>query len=139
MRNLVLVVDDNRDAADMLAELIGRLGHEAYPVYDGHEAIRQAALLSPDLVLLDIGMPGIDGYDVAASIRRLPTGRHIAIVAVTGYAGQKALQHAYRSGFDHFLIKPLSLDDLRELLAIIEPIPVATSSGRNCAAVRANE
>ena len=120
-RGFVLIVDDCCDAANVLAELVRRLGHEAHAVYDGREAIRQTALLSPDMVLLDIGMAEVDGYDVATSIRRQPGGSHIVIVAITGFTGEDAKRHAYRAGFDRYLIKPTSLDDLKELLGILQP------------------
>ena len=121
MSDFVLVVDDNRDAADLLAELVRHCGFEVLAVYDGQEAIRRAAIHSPDMVLLDLGMPDVDGFDVAAGIRGQPSGSHVVIVAITGLTGEDAKRHAYEAGFDLFISKPVSIAVLTEVLAILDP------------------
>jgi two-component system, OmpR family, response regulator len=106
----LLVVDDNRDAADSLAMLLGLWGHRARVAYDGASALRAAGAEPPDAVLLDLGMPGLDGYDLATDLRPA------ALIAVTGYADRAHRDRADAAGFDHFFVKPVDLDALRDLL-----------------------
>ncbi|SMF97412.1 PAS domain S-box-containing protein [Methylomagnum ishizawai] len=113
----LLVVDDNRDAADSLALLLELLGIEVRVAYDGSAALALLAEFPPDVVLLDLGMPGMDGYEVARRIRGQPGGRDIALFALTGW-GQAADRHRTRlGGFDQHLVKPVDFEDLRRLLA----------------------
>ncbi|BBL77074.1 hybrid sensor histidine kinase/response regulator [Methylomagnum ishizawai] len=113
----LLVVDDNRDAADSLALLLELLGIEVRVAYDGAAALALLAGSPPDVVLLDLGMPGMDGYEVARRIRGQPGGRDIALFALTGW-GQAADRHRTRlGGFDQHLVKPVDFEDLRRLLA----------------------
>src|ERR1700755_3295119 len=81
----VLIVDDNEDAANSLAMLLKLSGHETAPVYSAADALSHAATFRPDVVLLDIGLPGMDGYEVAQQMRELPGFRNVRLVAVTGY------------------------------------------------------
>ena len=118
MGAFVLIVDDNQDAADLLAQLIRCLGHQALAVYHGQTAIRQAAIQKPDLVLVDLNMPDMDGFTVADAIRQQSGGSHVVIVAVTGLKGEDAKRHAYEAGFDLYLTKPVSIEALIDLLAI---------------------
>jgi PAS domain S-box-containing protein len=113
----VLVVDDNRDAADSLTLMLGSMGHDVRTAYDGAEAIRIAGEYLPDIVMLDIGLPGVNGHDAARTIRETPWGKRTVLIAVTGW-GQDADRIRTRdSGFDHHLVKPVSPEAIRELVA----------------------
>ncbi|WP_139559275.1 PAS domain S-box protein [Methylotetracoccus oryzae] len=112
----VVVVDDNRDAADTLAMLMTGLGSTVRVVYEGAAALEILPAFKPDMVLLDLGMPGMDGYEVARRIRQLPSEARIMLVAITGWGEDKDQQRTREAGFDHHLIKPVRLDALRELL-----------------------
>lgn len=124
MRDLVFVVDDNQDAADMLAKLIRRLGYDARAIYSGREAIKQAAIHNPDMVLSDLKMPEVNGFNVADGIRRQAGGEHVILVAVTGLTGEVAKKQAYAAGFDLYLTKPATVDALRDVLDILHPLSV---------------
>ncbi len=115
-RRRVLIVDDNRDAADSLAMLLELDGQEARAVYTAREALEHAASFETDVVLLDIGLPEMDGYEVARRIRALPTGRHVRLVAVTGYGQAEDRQRALAAGFDDHLVKPVEFSALAETL-----------------------
>ncbi len=111
----VLVVDDNRDAADSLAELLRSLGATAWVAYGGEEALELARAQAPDLAVLDIGMPGMDGCELARQLRALPAGKGIRLVALTGWGQQGDKERIAAAGFDHHLIKPLQVADLLAL------------------------
>jgi CheY-like chemotaxis protein len=113
----ILIVDDNEDAAAMLAELLGLLGHEVQCVHDGHSAFDVLDSFRPEVVLLDIGLPGMDGYQVAAQIRQKYTRDAMLLIALTGYGHEQAVQRGREAGFDHHLVKPLDLHALSKLLA----------------------
>ena len=109
----ILVVDDNVDAANTVAELLAMLGHEVRAVHDGLDAVSAAADMMPDIILLDIGLPGIDGYEVARRIRA--TGAAVRLIALTGWGQDKDREQASAAGFDEHWVKPVSLDKLRGL------------------------
>lgn len=110
----VLVVDDNTDAADLLARALRMMGHETDTAHDGPTAIARADAFEPDVVLLDIGLPLMDGYQVA---RRIRTERpDILLVAITGYGQTSDVERAHEAGFDHHMVKPVELRAVRELL-----------------------
>jgi CheY-like chemotaxis protein len=111
-----LVVDDNRDSAESLALLLKVKGYEVQTAYDGVAALERARVIQPDVVLLDIGLPRMDGYEVARRLRQ-EGGRQAVLVALTGYGTNEDLQRSREAGFDHHLIKPVELDALDELLA----------------------
>jgi len=113
----ILVVDDNEDSADMLAKLLERSGHEARTAYTGPEALDIAAGYMPDLVLLDIGLPEIDGYEVARRLRLIPGLEQIKIVAMTGYGQDTDIRLAQEAGFDSHQVKPINFARVLELLA----------------------
>ena len=102
-----LVVDDNRDAAEMMAHLLGMEGHEVETAYDGASSIAKVVSFQPDLVLLDIGMPNLDGYDVARRIQNLPLSPRPFLVAVTGYANLDDTRRSAEAGFDLHVRKPV--------------------------------
>jgi two-component system CheB/CheR fusion protein len=112
----VLVVDDNEDGAEALSALIELWGHASTFVHSGEEGLIEAARLRPDVVLLDIGMPGISGYEVAEQLRKSPLLRDTLLVAMTGYGRDEDRRRALAAGFDHHLTKPVSPDDLQALL-----------------------
>jgi CheY-like chemotaxis protein len=113
----VLVADDNRDAADSLAALLRLLGNEVTVAYDGEEAIQAATAFRPHVILLDIGMPRVDGYGAAREIRNDPAARHVKIVALTGWGQDEDRQRVREAGFDAHLVKPAELEALRKVLA----------------------
>jgi CheY-like chemotaxis protein len=113
----VLVVDDSEDTAESLCLLASLWGHEARFARDGPDALRQAEDFRPDVVLLDIGMPGMSGYKVARALRRTPGLEEVLLVATTGYGSRTDRQQAVEAGFDHHLLKPYSPEDLERLLA----------------------
>jgi PAS domain S-box-containing protein len=113
----VLVVDDNRDSAESIALLAEIWGHEVLTAHDGPSALETAAAHRPDVVLLDIGLPGMDGYEVA---RRLREGRgegEMVLIAMTGYGMEEDRRRSREAGFDHHLVKPVDPEALRSLLA----------------------
>jgi PAS domain S-box-containing protein len=113
----ILVVDDNRDAADSLGMLLQMLGAEVRIARDGNEALATFSAYEPTVVLLDIGMPGMDGYEVARRIRSGFPDRHTALIALTGWGQEEDRRRAREAGFDHHLIKPADMEALQVLLA----------------------
>jgi PAS domain S-box-containing protein len=112
----VLVVDDNRDSAESMALLLRLVGHEVRVAFDGPDALEAAARFRPDLVLLDIGLPGMTGYDVARRLRSSTAARGVVLVAMTGYGQEEDRGESRRAGFDMHLTKPVELEDLRKAL-----------------------
>jgi CheY-like chemotaxis protein len=112
----VLIADDNEDAADMLAQLVRMRGYEVVVAHDGLEAVSSAASFMPDVALLDIGMPEMDGHQVAAELRR-ERGAEVTLVAITGWGDGDDKQRASSAGFDHHMTKPIDLDGLISWLA----------------------
>ncbi len=113
----VLIVDDNRDAADSLAALIDLLGHEATVLNDGREALASATARPPDIVLLDIGLPGMDGFEVARRMRDIQEMQNTRLIACTGYGREDDVRRIEEAGFNGHLIKPVSAAQLEKLLA----------------------
>ena len=113
----VLIVDDNEDSANSLAMILKLGGHETASVYTAVDALQRAAAFRPDVVLLDIGLPGMDGYEVAQKIRELPGLRDIRLVAVTGYGRSDDRRRARDAGFDDHLTKPVEFALLERTLA----------------------
>jgi CheY-like chemotaxis protein len=113
----VLVVDDNPDAADLLAEALLGKGQEVEIAYDGPQALRKASAFQPEVVLLDIGLPGMDGFEVARQLRLL--GRNMRLIALTGYGQEADRQRVKDAGFDSHLLKPVELDALYEAVLSI--------------------
>jgi PAS domain S-box-containing protein len=112
----VLVVDDNVDAADSLSALIQCWGHDARMVTDGEAALAQARTFHPRLMLIDIGLPGIDGYQLARELRRMPELKGVVLIAVTGYGRQEDVRRSLEAGFDQHWIKPFDTEALEALL-----------------------
>jgi PAS domain S-box-containing protein len=116
LRRRVLVADDNVDSADMEAALLMALGCDVCTVYDGESTVREAERFRPDVVLLDIGMPGIDGHEVCARIRSQPWGRSIVLIAVTGWGQEEDRKRSERAGFNMHLVKPVDPDALLQIV-----------------------
>jgi CheY-like chemotaxis protein len=113
----VLIVDDNEDSANSLALILKLGGHETASVYSASAALECAVSFKPDVVLLDIGLPGMDGYEVAQKMRELPGLRDVRLVAVTGYGRSDDRLRARDAGFDDHLTKPVELPVLEKTLA----------------------
>jgi len=123
----VLVVDDNADSAAGLAILLEMTGNEVRTAHDGVEALGAADRFRPDVVLLDIGMPKMDGYEVARTIRRQPWAERTVLIAVTGWGEASDRLRSGEAGFDHHLVKPVDIGGLMELLAEVERSSIAPS------------
>jgi CheY-like chemotaxis protein len=113
------VVDDNRDAGDSLGMLLKVLGAEVRVARDGAEALEAYSAYDPAVVLLDIGMPGMDGYEVARRIRARSPGPRPTIVALTGWGQEDDRRVSREAGFDHHMVKPAEIGALKELLRSI--------------------
>jgi CheY-like chemotaxis protein len=112
----VLVVDDNVDLAKGLARLLQIRGHDVRIAFDGPTGLDEAKNSRPDVVLLDIGLPGMDGYQLAAQLRLDETVKDATLIAISGYGQEEDLRLAREAGFDHHLVKPIISDELIKLL-----------------------
>ncbi|RYG71114.1 PAS domain S-box protein [bacterium] len=112
----ILVVDDNEDAAVMLCAWLEGNGHDVQVAHDGAQGLILACGWQPDVALLDIGMPGMDGYEVARKLRSLPEGRGMRLIAVTGYGQPADRDLAYEAGFDFHLTKPVDMEELMKMI-----------------------
>jgi two-component system CheB/CheR fusion protein len=115
----VLVVDDNADAATSLADLLAVIGHEVRVAHTGPAAIEAAATFRPEVLLLDIGLPGMDGYEVARRVREHSALKETLLVALTGYGQEEDRQRAAEAGFDHHLTKPVAWEELEKALGCL--------------------
>ena len=113
----VLIVDDNRDSADSLAMLMQITGNKTYMAHDGVEAVEAVEKYRPEVVLLDIGLPGLDGHEVCRRVREQPWGKDIVVIALTGWGQEDDRRKSEEAGFDGHLVKPVDYDELLELLA----------------------
>lgn len=121
-KHRILVVDDSRDAAMSLAIMLRLAGHETCTAFDGVEAIQTAAGFRPDVVLLDIGLPKMNGYEVARQIRKQPWGGATVLIALTGWGQDEDKRRALEAGFDHHLTKPGEARALEKLLESMKPV-----------------
>ena len=112
----VLVVDDYQDLADSLTLMLRALGADARAVYDGEAALRSVEEFRPDLVLLDLGLPGLSGLDVARALSQLPDLRRTRLIALSGWSHDEARRKSLEAGFDDFLVKPVAIETLQRLL-----------------------
>ncbi len=113
----ILIVDDNRDTAEMLRTSLEQLGHIVEVAFDGPSALARAETFRPSLVLLDIGLPVMDGYEVARRLKTSYTGRDsVRLLALTGYGQEEDRRRAREAGFEHHLVKPIDLDRLHAIL-----------------------
>jgi CheY-like chemotaxis protein len=116
----LLVVDDNEDSAVSLATLLGLHGHEARVAHDGPSALEVAQLFRPAVVFLEIGMPGMDGHEVALRLRRLPGLEGVVLAAMTGWGQSEDHRRTAESGFDHHLVKPPEPEAVESLIARLD-------------------
>ncbi|HYX65877.1 MAG TPA: response regulator, partial [Burkholderiales bacterium] len=112
-----LVADDNVDFATTFAGMLRSLGHEAHVAHDGEAALDAARRLRPQVAFLDIGMPKLNGFDLARALRASPETAHAILVAVTGWGQPHDRRRALEAGFDYHMVKPLDFEKVRELLA----------------------
>jgi PAS domain S-box-containing protein len=117
VRFRILVADDNLDAAESLGMMLRLMGHDVRTVRDGLQAVEEAAAFRPDLALLDIGMPGLSGYDVARRIREQRWGQEIVLIALTGWGQEEDKRKALQAGFDQHFTKPVSPNELARMIA----------------------
>jgi CheY-like chemotaxis protein len=113
----VLIADDNVDAALSLAEMLAVMGHEVVTVHDGLAAVESAGAFRPEVILLDIGMPRLNGYEAARRIREQVGGQKALLVALTGWGHEDDKRRAEEAGFDRHFTKPVAPDALEKLLA----------------------
>ena len=125
----VLVVDDDRDGADTLGLLVEELGNQVHVTYGGTSALDVATVFRPDLMLIDLAMPDMDGCHLVASFRQIPAFAHTKIVAITGHVDEGHRTLAMKAGFDKVLFKPVALPEIRAILASVVPLvtPVGPS------------
>jgi CheY-like chemotaxis protein len=113
----ILIVDDNKDAAEMLRHILAVHGHEVVVATDGGTAVDVAREHRPDIVLMDLGMPGVSGYEAARRIRQQDWGRGLALVAVTGWGQDEDRRRSSDAGFDVHLVKPVDLRSLQDVFS----------------------
>jgi PAS domain S-box-containing protein len=131
----VLVVDDNVDAAASLAMLLTALGHEVRAANDGASALEAIRSFNPSVVLLDLGMPGMSGYEVARRARTMLTGKPTVLIALTGWGQEDDRRRTREAGFDHHLVKPVEIKTLKALLSEVEFENLANGTGDSHAAI----
>jgi CheY-like chemotaxis protein len=116
----VLVVDDNEDAAEMLAMALEMFACEVVVAHSAAQALELIGIADPALALLDIGLPDMNGYELARRLRQLPGGASRTLVATTGWGQQKDRERAFEAGFDHHLTKPIDIELLKPMLAAVK-------------------
>src|SRR6185369_1200949 len=122
----ILVVEDNADAAESLAMVLGVWGHRVEVALDAMAALDYAERFTPDVIISDVGLPGMNGYELARRLRDHPTFGRAVLIALSGYARDEDRRQALAAGFDHHLVKPPDLDALAELLGRVR---VGTAEG----------
>jgi CheY-like chemotaxis protein len=118
----ILVVDDNEDGAEMLVEALSQRGYDTRAANDAAVALRVAATFAPDIAFLDIGLPVMDGYELASHLRQLPGLENLRLVAVTGYGQESDRQRTRAAGFDHHLVKPVDIEAIEAALVLVGDI-----------------
>ncbi|HMJ10298.1 MAG TPA: response regulator [Polyangiaceae bacterium] len=122
----ILVVEDNEDARELMRALIEKMGHEVRTAMDGASAIELAREFKPALVLLDIGLPQMDGYSLARKLRE-EHGTELVLAALTGYGQERDRRLSHDAGINHHLVKPVGLDAVREIIAALPAPPTPAS------------
>jgi CheY-like chemotaxis protein len=118
----IMVVDDNQNAAEVMGMLLKALGNDVRTVFSGLEAIEVAERFRPDLILLDIGMPKMNGYETARRLRDQPWGKEIVLAALTGWGQEEDKRRTREAGFNHHFVKPVDMNVLQRFLAECEPV-----------------
>ena len=125
----ILVVDDNRDGADSLSEMLTRMGNETRTAYDGEEGVNVAGEFRPDVIVLDIGLPKLNGYEACRRIREQSGGKNVVMIAASGWGQPEDRRRAFAAGFDHHLVKPVDPQDLMKLLAGVDGLGASVDAG----------
>ena len=112
----ILIVDDNQDAAEMLAEVLGAVGYETRVALDGPAALEMASAFAPHVALLDIGLPVMDGYELSRRLKEIAGLEELRLIAVTGYGQERDRRQTRGSGFDSHLVKPIDIDELTRII-----------------------
>jgi CheY-like chemotaxis protein/anti-sigma regulatory factor (Ser/Thr protein kinase) len=118
-RRRILVIEDNRDGAESLRLLLELLNHDVQVAYTGPDGVQEARRWRPDVVLCDIGLPGLDGYGVATEVRRNPVTARARLIALTGYGQEEDLRRSQEAGFDRHLVKPVDPEELQRTIAAV--------------------
>ena len=118
-----MIADDNRDSADSLALLLKIMGNEVGTAYDGEQAVEAAAALRPEVVVLDLGMPKLNGYEACRRIREQPWGQGMFLIALTGWGQEEDRHRTAEAGFNQHMVKPVDPDVLMKLLASLSSEP----------------
>lgn len=131
----IVVIDDNTDLVESLLSVLQLLGHEAWGATSGVDGVSLAEEKQPDVAFVDVGMPGMNGYDVAGQIRRRSWGHSIILIALTGWGRDEDRELCRDAGFDHVALKPVDLDYLQVLLGRVatytrHPLPAVTQAAR---------
>lgn len=117
-RRRILIVDDNVDSAESMAVLLRLEGHEALTLHEGERVVAEARAFRPDVILLDIGLPGMSGYDVARAVRGDTAIAAVRLIAVSGYGRAEDRERARAAGFDEHLVKPVDFSALNDAIAV---------------------
>jgi CheY-like chemotaxis protein len=115
----ILIVDDNQDGADSLAVMLRIMGNELHTVYDGVSAIESSETFAPDAVLLDLGMPNMNGFETCRRIRAHPWGKNMILIALTGWGQAEDRQQSQEAGFNYHLVKPVAPETLMKVVAML--------------------
>jgi CheY-like chemotaxis protein len=118
----ILIVDDNRDGADSLVMLLRIMGNDTRTAYDGQQGVDVAEEFRPDVILLDIGLPKLNGYEACRRIREQPWGKSVVLIAMTGWGQEDDRRRSHQAGFDHHLVKPVDPQNLMKLLAGLQQV-----------------
>ena len=117
----VLIVDDNVDAVGMLTMVLEAAGHDVRAAHNGPASLEAAVLYRPNVILLDIGLPGLDGYEVARKLREQAIFTDVVLIATTGHGQDRDRQRSHEAGFNHHLVKPYDFETLERILAAVLP------------------
>jgi CheY-like chemotaxis protein len=132
----IVVVDDNKDVVETLISVLEHLGHHAVGAMNGAEGVELIEAYRPDVALIDVGMPGMTGFDVVGQIRRRQWGHGMVLIALTGWGGSEDQDLCRDAGFDHVALKPVDLDYLKVMLERVSactpshPVPAMTKAAR---------
>jgi len=112
----IMIVDDNRDAAEMLAEILNTAGFSTIALLDAESAMDQLSKFQPDFILIDIGLPAVDGYELARQIKAVEEFKDVRLIAITGYGQESDRQRSFDTGFCEHLVKPVDIRQLETIL-----------------------
>jgi len=127
----ILIVDDNRDAADSLSEMLKLMGNDTRTAYDGQQGVDLAGEYRPDVILLDIGLPRLNGYEACRLIREQPTGKGAVLIALTGWGQDEDRRRSHEAGFDHHMVKPVDPGALMSMITVLNVAHADRSTNRS--------